>query len=236
MITTLLFDLDETLLDFHKAEEAAIKQTLLQLNIEPTPKNLALYSAINDSLWKLLEQGKRTREQLVIERFALLFAELKEDHSSALAQSIYQDQLSQQAFLLPGARELLEQLQEKYSLYVVSNGTACVQDSRLAKSGIAGYFKAIFISQRIGFHKPQVEFFQSCFSKIPDFHPNQTMIIGDSLTSDMQGGVNAGIYTCWYNPKKLTAPAAIPIDFQIFSLGELPQLLEQFCPAHQNNK
>lgn len=236
MINTLLFDLDETLLDFHKAEEAAIKQTLLQLNIEPTPKNLALYSAINDSLWKLLEQGKRTREQLVIERFALLFAELKEDHSSVLAQSIYQDQLSQQAFLLPGARELLEQLQDKYSLYVVSNGTACVQDSRLAKSGIAGYFKEIFISQRIGFHKPQAEFFQSCFSKIPDFHPNQTMIIGDSLTSDMQGGVNAGIYTCWYNPKKLTSPAAIPIDFQISSLGELPQLLEQFCPAHQSNK
>ena len=236
MITTLLFDLDETLLDFHKAEENAIKQTLLQLNIEPTPKTLALYSAINDSLWKLLEQGKRTREQLVIERFALLFAELKEDHSSVLAQSIYQDQLSQQAFLLPGARELLEQLQDKYSLYVVSNGTACVQDSRLAKSGIAGYFKEIFISQRIGFHKPQAEFFQSCFSKIPDFHPNQTMIIGDSLTSDMQGGVNAGIYTCWYNPKKLTSPAAIPIDFQISSLGELPQLLEQFCPAHQSNK
>ena len=111
MITTLLFDLDETLLDFHKAEENAIKQTLLQLNIEPTPKTLALYSAINDSLWKLLEQGKRTREQLVIERFALLFAELKEDRSSAFAQSIYQDQLSQQAFLLPGARELLAQLQ-----------------------------------------------------------------------------------------------------------------------------
>lgn len=236
MITTLLFDLDETLFDFHRAEKTAIEQTLLQLNIEPTSKNLALYSAINDSLWKLLEQGKRTREQLVTERFALLFAELQEDRSSTLAQSIYQEQLSQQAYLLPGAWELLEQLQTKYRLYVVSNGTACVQDSRIAKAGIAGYFQGIFISQRVGFDKPQLEFFQRCFAKIPNFQPIQTMIIGDSLTSDMQGGVNAGIYTCWYNPKKAAAPDSLPIDFQISSLQELPPLLEQFCPPNQNKK
>ena len=128
---------------------------------------------------------------------------------------------------MPGAEELLEALYGKYPLYIVSNGNLSVQEGRIASSGIAKYFGEIFISQQIGFDKPRKEFFDACFARIPGFDRERSIIVGDSLTSDIRGGINAGIKTCWYNPRGKAAREDIRPDYSIAELNELPGLLSE---------
>ena len=157
----------------------------------------------------------------------MLFGELGVEGSGTQAQKIYEGLLSQGHWFMPGAEELLEELYGKYPLYIVSNGNISVQDGRIASAGIAGYFEEIFISQRIGFDKPRKEFFDACFAKIPGFDRERAIIVGDSLTSDIRGGINAGIKTCWYNPRGKAAREDIRPDYCITALNELPGLLEK---------
>lgn len=222
----LFFDLDDTLLDFHKAEAWALRQALRRSGIEPTDAIAARYSEINQRQWELLEEKKLTREQVLIRRFQLLFQELGVNASCEDTQQCYENMLAKGHDFMPGAPELLETLKGDYQLYLVSNGTAVVQDARLRDSGIEKYFRGIFISERVGVDKPQKEFFDRSFATIPNFDPDQAMIIGDSLTSDIRGGNNAGIRTCWYNPKHKPRRADIPVDYEIEDLLELPRLLE----------
>ena len=225
MLRTILLDIDDTLLDFHKAEENALRRTLAQVGIDPTAETCARYSEINARQWELLELGELTREQVVTRRFDILFAELGVTRSSRETQSIYENLLSQGHWFIPGAVELLQTLHPLYDLYIVSNGTASVQDGRIASADIAKYFKDIFISQRIGFDKPRREFFDGCAKRIPGYDPARTIIVGDSLTSDIRGGINAGILTCWFNPKGKPRRADITPDYEISALSELPELL-----------
>lgn len=222
----LFFDLDDTLLDFHKAEAWALRQALRRSGIEPTADIVARYSEINQAQWELLEEKKLTREQVLIRRFQLLFQELGIHASCEETQHCYENMLAKGHDFMPGAPELLNALEGKFSLYLVSNGTAMVQDCRLRDSGIEKYFQGIFISERVGVDKPQKEFFDRSFATIPKFDPSQAMIIGDSLTSDIRGGNNAGILTCWYNPKHKPRRADIHVDYEIAALMELPRLLE----------
>lgn len=226
MITTLFFDLDDTLLDFKRGEATAIRQTLSYCGIDPTEEMTALYSAINQSQWELLEEGKLTRDQVLLRRFDLLFQNLGISGDSRRTQEIYEALLAQQHPFLPGAQALLETLFPKYPLYLVSNGTAAVQDQRLKDSGLGHYFRNIFISQRLGADKPQREFFLRCFAQIPSFTPDQGLIIGDSLTSDMRGGNNAGLHTCWFNPHHRPRRPDIPVEYEISALSQLPDLLK----------
>lgn len=225
MITTLLFDLDDTLLDFKESEAKALSQTLRQLEIPPTPETVSRYSAINMRQWELLEEGKLTRTQVLHRRFDLLFAELGVQRSSHQAQDLYEHLLAQGYDLIPGARELMELLQPSYRLFLVSNGTAFVQDSRLAATGFGRYFEDIFISERVGADKPSRAFFDFCFAHMPGATREATLIIGDSLTSDMRGGIDAGIHTCWFNPRKASPREDILPDYEIHGLAELPPLL-----------
>lgn len=227
VIKTVLFDLDDTLLDFHKAEAIALRKTLIALELEPSEATIARYSEINAAQWRLLEEGKLTREQVLTRRFSILFDELGVERSSAQAKKIYEHLLGIGHYFIPGAPEVLAALAPKYDLYLVSNGTATVQESRLESAGIEPYFKNIFISQAIGFDKPQKEFFDRCFAQIPNFVREEAIIVGDSLTSDMRGGCNAGIRTCWFNPHRKPRCAEIPVDYEIAALVELPALLEQ---------
>lgn len=225
MLTTLFFDLDDTLLDFKAGEAIAIRQTLSRSGIDPTAEMTALYSAINQSQWELLEEGKLTRDQVLLRRFDLLFETLGIPGDSRQTQETYETLLAQQHPFLPGARELLEELFPKYPMYLVSNGTATVQDQRLRDADLGRYFRRVFISERVGVDKPHREFFLRCFSEIPDFSPDQGLIIGDSLTSDMRGGNNAGLHTCWFNPKHKPRRPDIPVEYEISALSELPALL-----------
>ncbi len=226
MIQTVWLDLDDTLLDFHKAEARALRETLLRLEIAPKETTVARYSQINDAQWKLLEQGRFTRAEILVRRFSLLFEELGVVRDAEQANIMYKSFLAQGHYFMDGAPALLEALAPKYALYLVSNGNAEVQESRIQSAGIAKYFRSIFISQRIGFDKPAREFFMRCFTQIPDFVPENAIIVGDSLTSDIQGGKNAGIRTCWFNPVQAPGRTDIRADYEIARLCELPPLLE----------
>ena len=225
MIKNILFDLDDTLLDFHRSEAAALSEALRRMGLTATDAILPPYSAINKAQWEALERAELTRAEVLTRRFALLFAELGVNCSPDEAQAWYEDLLSRQHFLLPGATELLDELKEQYTMAVVSNGTAVVQDRRLAESGLFPFFKYIFISQRVGFDKPQKAFFDACFETMPGVKREECLIVGDSLTSDMLGGFRAGIPTCWYNPGRKPGCADIPVDYEIHRLEELPELL-----------
>lgn len=222
----LLLDLDNTILDFDMAEAAAMKKALHDSGIEATDDNLKLYSEINRHFWEQLEKGKMTREEILYGRFKAFFEEIgaKADHIAA--QDTYEEYLCQGHYFVPGAEELLEALYKEHDLYIVSNGNAKVQDARLASSGISKYFKKIFISETMGCDKPSKAFFDLCFAQIPGFDPDRALIIGDSLTSDIRGGINAGIRTCWFNPKGLPARADIPADYMVTSLAEIPALVK----------
>ena len=227
MITTVLFDLDETLFDFHKAEAIALSKTLTQLGVEASQENIALYSTINKKHWEMLEEGRITRAQVLLGRFDELFATLGADCQSIQAQKIYEHQLGIGHYFIPGAPELLQELKDRYALYLVSNGTASVQEGRIKSSGISPLFREIFISQKVGYNKPRKEFFDYCFARIPDFSKEKTIIIGDSLTSDVRGGNNAGIRTCWFNPRGNERIDGIHIDYEVQKLEQIPALLEE---------
>lgn len=227
MIKYVLLDIDDTLLDFGKAEAAAIKKTFERIGIPATDKVIARYSEINNAQWSALEKGELTRQQVLVRRFDILFEELGiKGVPSEMAQASYEYLLGIGHYFIDGAVELLEALKDKYELYIVSNGTACVQDSRLASAGIAPYFKDIFISERIGADKPSREFFDRAFSRIEGFEREKAIIVGDRLSSDILGGINAGITTCWFNPKRLPPDPDIPADYEIHALNELPELLK----------
>ena len=223
----VMLDVDDTLLDFKKAERAALSRALTQLGLPADDKILAEYSEINISQWELLEEGKLGRRQVLEGRFDILFRRHGIDFSGAEANAMYEDLLSIGHYFMPGAPELLEALKGKYDLYIASNGVAKVQAGRLSSAGIAPYFKGIFISETMGADKPSREYFDLCFAKMEHFDPERTIIVGDSLTSDIRGGINAGIKTCWINHRRRLARDDIKPDWVIYSLDELPPLLER---------
>ena len=227
MIKTVLFDLDDTILDFKKAESIAIRRALSEMNIKPTDSIAKIYSEINKSQWLLLEQQKISRSELLTRRFDLLFEKLGVKRSGKQMQTIYERFLSEEHVFIPDANEVLNVLSKEFSMYIVSNGSAFVQENRIKSSGISKYFKNIFISERIGYNKPHKAFFDKCFSSIELLDRSNTIIIGDSLTSDIKGGNNAEILTCWYNPSKKANNSDAVVDYEISSLTELPALLKQ---------
>lgn len=222
----LLFDLDDTILDFRTAERISLKTALTELGLPSTEAVLRRYSEINLYCWQQLELGTMTREELLVGRFAKLFSELGVDFPPVLAQERYEKLLESGHYFMPGAPALLKALFPRYDLYLISNGNTVTQESRLRSAGIAPYFKGIFISEQIGINKPARAFFDACFAAIPDFRTEDALIIGDSLSSDILGGRNAGVKTCWYNPFHLPAREDVHPDYEISALSELPALLE----------
>lgn len=227
MIRNVLFDLDDTLFDFHKAEKIALTKTLVHFGIDPTEETLALYSTINAAHWKRLELGEISREEVKVGRYRELFETIGVECDPVKATAYYESMLAIGHYFMPGAPELLEELCRKYRLYIVSNGTAKVQEGRIGSSGITKYMDGIFISQILGANKPDKQFFDICFAEIPDFLLSETVIIGDSLSSDIKGGINAGITTVWFNPKGIENDSDIKPDYTIKELSEVPGLLSQ---------
>ena len=224
MIEFLFLDLDETILDFKLAEYKALQGTLREFGIEPTDAVCSRYSQINKLHWEALERGELTRKQVMVGRFETLFRELGVQGDAAACSHRYMENLGEGHDFLPGALEAVERLSRKYKLYAATNGTKTVQTKRIQEADLEQYFENIFISQDIGIEKPALEFFQKCFAQIPGFDPKKAMIVGDSLTSDIQGGINAGMATCWVNPNHKQAKNIIP-DYEIESLAQLEELL-----------
>ena len=224
MIELLFLDLDDTILDFQKAERLALAKTLESFGLPPTDTVLARYHEINREHWERLERKELTRQQVLVGRFAALFAEMGLSAQAEQVARAYEENLSQGHYFLPGAEEALKSLSKKYKLYLASNGTARVQAGRLKSAGIIPYFQEIFVSEEMGYNKPDPAYFDACFARIPGFRKDRAMMVGDSLTSDILGGIQAGIATCWVNPHHKTG--SIHPDFEIESIVQLEALLK----------
>lgn len=228
MIKYLFLDLDNTILDFNKAESIAIRKTMAAYGLEPTDALAARYSAINDLHWKALERGEMTRDQVVTGRFAVFFGENGIAVDPAAVAHTYEQFLSTGHWFLPGAEETVKQkLFGKYKLYLASNGTAVVQKGRMTSADLYPYFEQSFVSQELGHNKPSKAYFDAAFARIPGFDPDECLMVGDSLTSDILGGKNAGLRTVWVNPGHKTAPEHLKPDYEIEFLADLPALLEE---------
>lgn len=227
MTEILFLDLDDTILDFHKAERLAVAKTFREFGLEPTDAVLTRYHEINKQHWQRLETGEITRDQVLTGRFQVLFKELGHAVDPESVARSYERNLGIGHYYLPGAREALEELRGKYRLFLASNGTASVQHSRLESAGLYPVFERVFVSQELGFNKPAREFFDACAAQIPGYDPAKAMMVGDSLSSDIRGGKNAGIQTCWVNPEHKAAQANLAPDYEIESLSQLPALLRR---------
>ena len=227
MIEFLFLDLDDTILDFHKAERIALSKTIREFGVEPTEAVLNRYHLINKWHWEQLELGKMTRAEVLTGRFKMLFEELGLSVDPVQMQAGYERNLSIGHYFLPGAEEAVECLSKKYKLYLASNGTAVVQKGRMTSANLYRFFIKSFVSEEIGHNKPSKAYFDAAFAQIPDFDPDKAMIVGDSLSSDIKGGNNAGIRTCWVNPNHLPHHPDIRVDYEIEALSQLPALLEE---------
>lgn len=227
MITTLLWDVDNTLLDFSAAERAAIKSLFREYGLGTCSEEmLRRYAAINMAYWERLERGEITKPEVLLGRFREFFA--VEGIDTAIAPEFnekYQLCLGDTIVYRDDSLHIIESLRGKVRQYVVSNGTITAQTKKLRLSGIGALMDGIFLSEELGAEKPNVEFFDKVFSVLGDVDRNQVMIVGDSLTSDILGGRNVGIVTCWYNPSRKPAAGGIHPHHEIADLHEVFQLI-----------
>jgi len=219
----LLFDADDTLFDFPKAEADALEWTLGQSGLPYHPEYLEKYSRFNQMVWQEFERGSVTSRELRVRRFQLFFEDIGFHVDPHPISALYLRNLALGTDLLEGADEVIHTLKQRYRLALVTNGLKDVQHPRLANSNLKDCFEQVFISEEIGVAKPDRAFFDSVFIAINHPDPQRVLIIGDSLTSDMQGGISYGIHTCWYNPTGKTT--SLPITYQVKSLRELPLLV-----------
>lgn len=223
----LLFDADNTILDFDKSEEQALERAFCDMGLEFNENVLVVYRKNNIKQWQLFEQGRLTKPQVLVNRFVETFKEMNLPLAKAnTVGNLYEEYLKFGFFVVPHAEEVLTELQAKCKLYVVSNGVAEIQNSRMKGSGLEKYFIARFVSEEVGYPKPQKEYFDYCFKHIDGFDKSKALIIGDSLTSDIQGGVNAGIDTCWFNPKCAINSSNLTPCYEIVDLRQLLDIVK----------
>ncbi len=227
MFEYLFLDLDDTILDFHKAEHLAIGKVMQHFGVEPTEERRARYSQINKWHWHQLELKKMTRDEVLEGRFAVFFEELGIQVDRYAVARLYEEYLSQGHWFMPGAEEAVDALSKKYRLFLASNGTASVQKGRMTSANLYRFFEKVFVSQEIGHNKPSKEYFEAAFAMIPGFDKSKCLMVGDSLTSDIRGGINAGIKTCWVNPNHLPGREDIRPDYEIEYLHQLDALLDR---------
>ena len=221
---TLLFDADMTLFDFKASEREGLKQTLLEHGFPYSSEILETYSKINDSYWKKFERGEVDRATLLIARFADFFREIGVSGDAEAFNRQYLENIGGIALLLDGAEELCRELSKTHRLYIITNGIARTQRRRMDKSGLNVYFDDVFISEEIGAQKPQAAFFEYVEKHIPNWDAESTLVIGDSLTSDIQGAVNYGLDRCWYNPEQLPYTLTQPCTYIVSDFSELKMI------------
>lgn len=223
----VLLDADETVYDFKLAEKTAVSLTLQAFGVEPTDEVVSLYSAINLSCWKALERGELSRENLKPERFRLLFAQIGAGEVDFDAvNAMYEDNLSRQAFLLPGAYEFVGELRKYCKIYLATNGLTIPQTGRFSRCAIRPFVDGIYISEQIGASKPDRAYFDYIFRDLGITDKSRMIMVGDSLTSDMLGGRNAGLTTCLYLGGK--APTGSDLcDYEIGDYSEFFNILFQ---------
>lgn len=222
----LFLDADDTLLDFKRAEHDALTETLMETGILVDDETVDRYSRINDALWKALERGEVTKERLRTLRFERFLADVGSDADPEDIARRYEAHLSEKSYLIPGAEETCRKLAKGYGLYVITNGIAFIQHSRIGNSGLRPYLNGLFISEEVGAEKPKKDFFDHVSARIDGFDPRFALVIGDSLTSDISGGAAYGMDTCWVNATCKPIPKGSGVTYVIRSIRELPGLLD----------
>ncbi|UHA76280.1 YjjG family noncanonical pyrimidine nucleotidase [Paenibacillus sp. 481] len=222
---TLLFDVDDTLLDFGAAEQAALRMLFEDHHMPLTTELEADYKKINQGLWQSFEEGKLDRDEVVNTRFATLFKAYGREVDGVLLEKSYRSYLEEGHQLVHGAFELIKSLHQKYDLYIVTNGVSKTQYKRLHDSALLPLFKHVFVSEDTGFQKPMKAYFDYVFARIPHFNVEQALIIGDSLSADIVGGQLAGLDTCWFNPELKPNDLDIAPTYHIQRLDELYRIL-----------
>lgn len=226
-IKVVLWDIDGTLLNFEAAEKAAIRKCFAIHGLgECTEEMLDCYKEINRGYWQKLERGELSKPEILVGRFRDFFAGFGLDTEKAEAfNADYQVRLGDTVCFEDNAVEVILALKGRVKQYAVTNGTRTAQRRKLSNSGLDQLLEKAFISDEIGVEKPGIGFFEAVWKSIGRFAKEEVLIVGDSLTSDMQGGKNAGITTCWYNPAKApNTPGLLP-DYEIRNLKEILEII-----------
>lgn len=224
----VFLDADQTLFDFHAAEHLALGRVMQRFQIPVTEENERIYVDINRELWRRFDKGEVTQQQLGVARFAGLLSKLGMDPSRGEEMNLdYEETLGLYGILLPGAETLCRRLHEKCALYILTNGMSRSQRGRLSRSGLLPYIKGMFVSQELGCQKPKKEFFEHVFAALhltPD-QLKQTVMVGDSLGSDIQGGINAGLDTIWYHPRGNESPSPLQPAWEAKTLEQIGNII-----------
>jgi YjjG family noncanonical pyrimidine nucleotidase len=226
----LLFDADGTLFDYERAEAAALARAFQRYDIPFKPDFLKAYRGYNQTLWLALEKGLISPDALKVRRFELLFAALGMAHSAAEFSAVYLDCLAERSELIDGARDMLDALQSKCRMAILTNGLQAVQRARLARSAIREHISDIVVSEEIGFAKPAKEFFDAAFARLGNPSKREVLMIGDNWSSDIQGASRYGLDTCWFNPSRQPRPDDPEITLEVASLRQLTGWLQQKAP------
>ncbi len=226
MKKVILLDIDDTILDFKMCERNAIIKTMQLYNIEPTEELIKSYSVLNKSLWEKYEKKEITKPELLKVRFEIFFKPLGVTDDGDIINTIYLDYLRNEVFLIDNALELCKYLKEHYQVYVVTNAVKKVQTNRLKLAGLTDYFDEVFISEEVGYQKPDVRFFEYVYEKIGKPNKDDMIILGDSKTSDIQGGINFGIDTCCFNRFGIDKHQEIVPTYEINDLLSFIKLLD----------
>lgn len=227
MFKVILWDLDNTLLDFNAAERHSLKAQFARFGLgECTDEMVARYSEINNHYWRLLEKGEVTKQQTLQGRFETFFSKEGITADVEAFNKAYETGLTETIAYIENSYDIVASLKGKVEQYAVTNGAYEVQRVKLEKSGFGELFDGAFISDKVGFEKPSIAFFNYVLERIKPFEKSEILIIGDSLTSDMIGGNNAGIQTCWYNPHGVTNDRGVHIDYEIRHLDEIFNILK----------
>jgi 2-haloacid dehalogenase len=224
----IIFDADETLFDFRKSEKYAFENTMLEFNMEyDEDYHLKIYSDINKIIWNEFEEGLISQEKLKTERFKRLSDKLNIPFDEIKFSESYLKHLSNASFLYDDSVKLIESLNKDYRLSIITNGLNDVQDNRIRKSIISNYFEDIIISEVVKVAKPDPKIFELALNNINHTDKSKVLMVGDSLTSDIQGGINFGIDTCWYNPNRIINKTGIKPTYEISNLMDLPEILKK---------
>lgn len=222
----ILFDADDTLLDFQKSEDAALRRAFEAFQLPLTAEVREGYLEINHGLWKALERGEIDKPQVLARRFQDTFEKFGIDGpKDGSFEREYQRMLGEGAYLVDDAPDVLNALQGRCTLAIVTNGVTATQTNRLRLCGLDKIIPHVFISEQIGVAKPQQGFFDAVFAALGEPDRSRVLIVGDSLTSDMRGGEVAGIDSCWYNPKGKPNDSAVRPTYEIRTLTELLSII-----------
>jgi len=223
----IFLDFDDTLIDYDKCEASALANTFNHYQVKLDKSMVSIYRQINSGLWKELEEGKISSKSLRVERFKRLFYKFSLEINPTEASQVYLNFLGETNFLIPGALDFIKTLKESHRLAMITNGITDTQHGRIDSCHIRSYFDAIIISGEIGQKKPDIAFFDIARKSCETPEVEEILVIGDSLSSDIKGGNNAGIDTCWFNPGGNENPGTADPTFTVSGYDEIYPIISE---------